>query len=154
MHDTRPGNKGNLNLLYGVVRRGIPWPLGSFENRRTFTSIDNLCFIVGGLLTRPVPGGIYHVGDDEAVSTNELVEIICEGLGRKARIWRLGRGPMEGLARLGTLLRLPLDSGRLAKLTEDYVVSNAKIKRALGVERLPVRARDGLLKTVKSFRPC
>ena len=75
-------------------------------------------------------------------------------LGRKARIWRLDRGLMEGVARLGTFLHLPLDSGRLAKLTEDYVVSNAKIKRALGVERLPVRARDGLLKTVKSFRPC
>lgn len=149
-----PGNKGNLNLLYGVVRRGIPWPLGAFENRRTFTSIDNLCFIVEGLLTRPVPGGIYHVGDDEPVSTNELIGIICEGLGRKARIWRLDRGLMEGVARLGTFLHLPLDSGRLAKLTEDYVVSNAKIKRALGVERLPVRARDGLLKTVKSFRPC
>ena len=38
-----PGNKGNLNLLYNVVRKGIPWPLGAFENRRSFTSIDNLC---------------------------------------------------------------------------------------------------------------
>ena len=28
-----PGNKGNLNLLYGVVSKGIPWPLGAFENR-------------------------------------------------------------------------------------------------------------------------
>ena len=36
-----PGNKGNLNLLYNVVRKGIPWPLGAFENRRSFTSIDN-----------------------------------------------------------------------------------------------------------------
>lgn len=38
-----PGNKGNLNLLYGVVKKGIPWPLSAFENKRTFTSIDNLC---------------------------------------------------------------------------------------------------------------
>ena len=37
-----PGNKGNLNLFYGVVSKGIPWPLGAFENRRSFTSIDNL----------------------------------------------------------------------------------------------------------------
>ena len=34
-----PGNKGNLNMLYGVVKKGIPWPLGAFENRRSFTSI-------------------------------------------------------------------------------------------------------------------
>ena len=49
-----PGNKGNLNLLYNVVRKGIPWPLGSFENRRSFTSIDNLCYVVEGLLTKEV----------------------------------------------------------------------------------------------------
>ena len=35
-----PGNKGNLNLLYHVVSKGIPWPLGSFENKRTFTEFD------------------------------------------------------------------------------------------------------------------
>lgn len=36
-----PGNKGNLNLLYNVVSKGIPWPLGAYENRRSFCSIDN-----------------------------------------------------------------------------------------------------------------
>ncbi|HHX67658.1 MAG TPA: NAD-dependent epimerase/dehydratase family protein, partial [Gallicola sp.] len=30
-----PGNKGNLNLLYNVVSKGIPWPLGAFDNRRS-----------------------------------------------------------------------------------------------------------------------
>ena len=34
------GNKGNLNLLYSVVKKGMPWPLGDFENRRTFVAID------------------------------------------------------------------------------------------------------------------
>ena len=42
-----PGNKGNLNLLYGVVSKGIPWPLGAFENRRSFTSIGNLQEVPG-----------------------------------------------------------------------------------------------------------
>jgi len=41
-----PGNKGNLNLLYNVVKKGIPWPLGAFDNRRTFTSVENICFAV------------------------------------------------------------------------------------------------------------
>ena len=45
-----PGNKGNLNLLYGVVKKGIPWPLGAYENRRTFTSVGNVCFAVSGVL--------------------------------------------------------------------------------------------------------
>ena len=146
-----PGNKGNLNLLYGVVKKGIPWPLGAFENKRTFTSIDNLCFAVNGLLTKDVPSGIYNMGDDEALSTNELIEIICSALGKKARIWRIPRGLMVGVAKIGGWLHLPLNPERLQKLTENYVSSNAKIKKALGVENMPVRAKDGLYKTIKAF---
>ena len=146
-----PGNKGNLNLLYNVVRKGIPWPLGAFENRRSFTSVDNLCYVLEGLLTKEVASGIYHIGDDEALSTNELIALMCEAMGRKPHIWKLNRRMMEGCAALGTLLHLPLNTERLRKLTENYVVSNEKIKSALGIERMPVRAADGIVKTIKSF---
>ena len=146
-----PGNKGNLNLLYGVVKKGIPWPLGAFENKRTFTSIDNLTYIIQGLLERDVESGIYNINDDEAVSTNELIEIICSAMDKKAHIWRIPRGLMEGVAKLGGTLHLPLNPERLQKLTENYVSSNAKIKKALGIDKLPVRAKDGLTMTIKSF---
>ena len=147
-----PGNKGNLNLLYGVVKKGIPWPLGAFENRRTFTSIENLNFVIEGLLTKDVPTGIYNMGDDEALSTNELIEEICKSLGKKAHIWKLPKGLMNGVAKIGGALHLPLDSERLRKLTENYISSNAKIKKALGVEKMPVDAREGLKVTLESFR--
>ena len=147
-----PGNKGNLNLLYNVVRKGIPWPLGAFENRRTFTSVENICFAVNGVLTKDVPSGIYNMGDDEALSTNELIEEICLSLGKKAHIWRLPKGMMNGVARVGGWLHLPLNPERLRKLTENYISSNAKIKKALGVERMPVDAREGLKVTLKSFK--
>ena len=146
-----PGNKGNLNLLYGVVSKGIPWPLGAFENRRSFTSIGNLQEVIKGLLTKDAPSGIYHMGDDEALSTNELIEVICSALGKKAHIWRIPRGLMNGAARLGDWLHLPLNSLRMQKLTENYVVSNAKIKAALGMRGMPVRAVDGLRGTIESF---
>ena len=147
-----PGNKGNLNLLYGVVKKGIPWPLGAFENRRTFTSIENICFAVNGVLTKDVPSGIYNMGDDEALSTNELIEEICKSLGKKAHIWRLPKGFMTGVAKLGGMLHLPLNPERLQKLTENYVSSNEKIKKALGVDKMPVDAREGLQKTLVSFQ--
>jgi nucleoside-diphosphate-sugar epimerase len=147
-----PGNKGNLNLLYGVVKKGIPWPLGAFENRRTFTSIENLCFVIDGLLTKDVPTGIYNMGDDESLSTNELIEEICKSLGKKAHIWKLPKGLMNGVAKIGGALHLPLDSERLRKLTENYISSNAKIKKALGVEKMPVDAREGLKVTLESFK--
>lgn len=147
-----PGNKGNLNLLYNVVRKGIPWPLGVFENRRTFTSVENICFAVNGVLTKEVPSGIYNMGDDEALSTNELIEEICASLGKKAHIWRLPKGLMNGVARVGGWLHLPLNPERLRKLTENYISSNEKIKKALGVERMPVDAREGLKRTLESFK--
>ena len=146
-----PGNKGNLNLLYNVVKKGIPWPLGDFENKRSFTSIDNLCYVVEGLLTKDVASGIYHMGDDEALSTNELIALMCGAMGKEPHIWKMNRKMMEGCAGLGTLLHLPLNTERLRKLTENYVVSNEKIKSALGIDRMPVRAADGIMKTIRSF---
>ena len=147
-----PGNKGNLNLLYNVVKKGIPWPLGAFENRRTFTSVENICFAVNGVLTKDVPSGIYNMGDDEALSTNELIEEICKSLGKKAHIWKLPKGLMNGVARVGGWLHLPLNPERLRKLSENYISSNEKIKKALGVERMPVDAREGLKVTLESFK--
>lgn len=147
-----PGNKGNLNLLYNVVKKGIPYPLGAFENKRTFTSIGNICFAVEGVLEKDVPSGIYNMGDDEALSTNELIEEICKSLGKKAHIWHLPKGMMNGLAKVGGLLHLPLNPDRLQKLTENNVSSNAKIKKALGVEKMPVDVREGLKVTLESFK--
>ena len=146
-----PGNKGNLNLLYKVVNAGFPWPLGAFENKRSFCSIQNVCFVVKQLLEQPVESGIYNLADDEALSTNTLVEIIADCLGNKAKIWKFGRTLMTFLAKFGDRLHLPLTTERLGKLTENYIVDNSKIKRALNIDKMPLSARDGLSYTIRSF---
>ena len=107
---------------------------------------------MNGVLTQDVPSGIYNMGDDEALSTTELIEEICKSLGKEAHIWKLPKGLMRGVAKVGGWLHLPLNPERLRKLTEDYVSSNAKIKTALGVEKMPVDARTGLQTTLKSFK--
>ena len=146
-----PGNKGNLNLLYNVVSKGIPWPLGAFDNRRTFTSIENICYAVNGLISKDIESGIYNIGDDEPLSTNELIETICSVLGKKARILHINKGFMTSVAKVCGMLHLPLNPERLRKLTENYVSSNAKIKNALGIDKMPVEARAGLKRTLESF---
>lgn len=148
-----PGNKGNLNLLYNVVKKGIPWPLGTYENRRSFCSIDNISYVVEQLISRKnIQSGIYHVGDDEALSTNELIQLISESIGKKSHILKLPKGLMNIMSEIGGILHLPLNKERLVKLTENYVVSNVKIKNALGIKRMPVSAREGLIKTFNSFQ--
>jgi nucleoside-diphosphate-sugar epimerase len=146
-----PGNRGNLNLLYKLVLKNIPWPLGAFENKRSFCSIDNLMFIFRELIEREdIPSGVYNVADDEPLSTNELIEFIAQSQNRNPKLWNISKKFIEGFASLGDKFHLPLNTERLHKLTSSYVVSNAKIKAAIG-KPLPVSSREGLLKTFKSF---
>ena len=146
-----PGNKGNLNLLYKIVSKGIPWPLGAFDNKRSFCSIDNLILIIKELIDRKdIPSGVYNVADDQVLSTNELISILASSQNRNAKIWKVSKGFIQFLAKVGDLLQLPLTTERLQKLTESYVVSNQKIKFVIGKD-FPVSAKNGLLKTFNSF---
>ena len=146
-----PGNKGNLNLLYQVVSKGIPWPLGAFDNKRSFMNIWNLSYIVEQFILQSPEPGIYHLADDEPVSTNELIRLIAQSKGKKEKIWNCNKSLIKNMARIGDFCHLPLNSDRLQKLTENYVVSNQKMKQALGITRLPVSAVEGLERTLRTF---
>lgn len=146
-----PGNKGNLNLLYKLISKKIPWPLGAFENRRSFCSINNLTFVIKELIEREeIPSGIYNVADDEPISTNELIDLIAKSLSKKPIVWKISKKIIKKIACLGDKLHLPLNTERLHKLTSSYIVSNAKISAAIG-KPLPLSSREGLLKTFNSF---
>lgn len=146
------GNKGNLNLLYQFVNKGLPWPLGAFKNRRSFCSIENACFVIQQILEREdVPSGIYNLADDAVISTNRLIELIAKSKNKNPKIYKISQKKIKSFAKLGDLLRLPLNSERLEKLTENFVVSNEKIVKAIG-KPLPISAEDGLMKTLNSFK--
>ena len=146
-----PGNKGNLNLLYRLVSKGIPWPLGAFENMRSFCSIDNLMFLLNELIEREdIPSGIYNVADDEPLSTNGLIGLIAQSQNRNPKIWNFSKKFITCVVSIGDKLHLTLNTERLQKLTSSYVVSNAKIKASIG-KPLPLSSREGLLRTFKSF---
>lgn len=148
-----PGNKGNLNLLYQFVEKGIPYPLAAFENKRSFLSIDNLNFLIFEILkNRNISSGIYNFADDESLSTNDLVKLIANVSRKKGQLWKISSGLISTAAKVGDVLKLPLNSERLKKLTENYLVTNQKIKNALGIENLPISAKKGLEKTIKSFK--
>ena len=147
-----PGNKGNLNLLFKLQQKGLPWPLGAFENKRSFCSIDNILFVVQQLIDKNIEPGIYQVADDEALSTNELIRLMALSQNKKAKIWSIPVKSIKTIARVGDFLHLPLNSERLKKLTESYLVSNQKIKNALGIDKMPCTAAAGLKKTFESFK--
>jgi nucleoside-diphosphate-sugar epimerase len=146
------GNKGNLNLLYKIVSKGFPWPLGLFENKRSFCSIDNLCFIITQIIKNEhIPSGVYNIADDEPISTNDLIKLIANSQDTKYRIWNIHPFLIKSISRLGDFLKLPLNTERLNKLTETFIVSNKKIIKAIN-KPLPLTAEDGLMKTLNSFK--
>jgi nucleoside-diphosphate-sugar epimerase len=140
-----PGNKGNLNLLYRFVRTGIPFPFGAFENQRSFLSIDNFISIVRHLLQKDVAPWVYHLADDGFLSTKELYELIATALGKRPRVLNIPKNWIQHVA--NTLGKKHL----INKLTEDMLVSNKRILSVLGVQ-LPVSLKEGIIKTIKSFR--
>lgn len=148
-----PGNKGNLNLLYNVVKKRIPYPLASFHNERSFLSIDNLNYLIKGILqNKNVQSGVYNFADDEVLSTNELVEIISSVLNKRNSSVAVPKTLIKAIGKFGDFIKFPLNSESIQKLTENYKVSNQKIKNSLGIEKLPLSARSGLQKTIKSFQ--
>jgi nucleoside-diphosphate-sugar epimerase len=146
-----PGNKGNLNLLYKIVSKGIPWPLSAFDNKRSFCSIENLCFVIKELIERKdIPSGVYNVADDEPLSTNQIISLIGEAQNKKVYLLNVPKKIIQYIAIFGNKFGLPLNSERLQKLTENFIVSNKKIIGVLG-KPLPIDSKLGIKKTFQSF---
>ena len=146
-----PGNKGNLNLLFKIIKKGIPWPLGAFNNYRSFCSIENLCFVIKEIIDREdFPTGTYNIADNDPISTNELIRIIAFSVNKKQLILKIPKFIIVTLSKIGDFFNLSFNSERLSKLTENYLVSNKKILKALK-KNLPVSSKEGLIFTIQSM---
>ena len=146
-----PGNKGNLNFLYKFVSKGYPWPLAGFDNSRSFCSIENLIFVIKELIQRnDITSGTYQIADDTPLSTNKIIDLIKQSTGSKTLLIKIPRMIILALAKIGDYFNLPFNSDRFIKLTENYIVSNKKLKLALG-KSLPVESSVGMLETLNSF---
>lgn len=146
-----PNNKGNLNVLYSFVAKGIPYPFGKYQNKRSFVSVDNLCFIIHELLVnKTIESGVFNIADDTPLSTSDLVSLIGNTINKPAKILNIPKPFVITLAKIGDFIPLPVNSEKLEKLTENYQVSNLKIKNAIQKE-LPLSTKGGLRKTIASF---
>ena len=122
-----PGVKGNFLRLIQVVQRGIPLPLASVHNRRSVIFLGNLVEVVISCMTHPqAKGKTYLVGDDEQLSTAELISRTARALGKSARLWPF---PVELLRYAAMLLG---KSAEADKLLNSLLVDSSKIRSELG----------------------
>jgi len=149
-----PGDKGNLALLYKLISKGIPYPLASFNNNRSFIGIDNFNFFIKAIInnSKKMESGIYHIADDESISTNEIISVIKKIEKKNTLNLSFPRFIVVGMAKIGDFIPIPLNSIRLKKLTGDLTVSNKKLKSALEINQLPLSAEEGIIKTINSFK--
>jgi nucleoside-diphosphate-sugar epimerase len=145
-----PYSKGNLNLLFNMVKSGIPYPLGAYDNNKSFLSVENLCYVIYYLFVSDFRSGIYHIADDDFISTRRVVELIYSVLNKKPKIYSIPKPIVRNLAKMGDRFRILINTERLSKLTQNFIVSNTKIKNELSLE-LPVKTEEGLLKTFKHY---
>ncbi|WP_347218042.1 NAD-dependent epimerase/dehydratase family protein [Chryseobacterium sp.] len=148
-----PGDKGNLGLLYKIISKGIPYPLESFDNRRSFLSIDNFNFYITEIIKNKdrIASGIYNICDDDPVSTKSIIKIIKKVTNKNTISLPVPRYLIMGIAKIGDIIPIPINTKRLKKMTDSLLVTNEKIKKTLLITSLPVSAEEGIEKTIKSF---
>ena len=76
-----PGVRANFASLIGIINGGIPLPLGSIHNKRSFVSIDNLVDCIATVLqSSNAAGQTFLVSDGHDLSTPELIRSIASAL--------------------------------------------------------------------------
>ena len=118
-----PGVGGNFRRLIKIVDKRLPVPLAGVKNRRTMVSIWNLADLINYLLTSESPRTqLILAGDNECLSTPELIRAIGRGLNKPARLLWF---PVSVLGFLGRLLGKGAEIDRLVGSLEVEVGSTA-----------------------------
>jgi nucleoside-diphosphate-sugar epimerase len=82
-----PDAPGNLGRLLSMLKTGVPMPLASIRNRRSYIGQHNLCdFLIHCAQSQQAEGETFLVADEPAVSTPELIRLLGEVSGRKVRL--------------------------------------------------------------------
>ena len=87
-----PRAKANIAALAAAVRRGIPLPLASIDNRRSVLGVGNLASALDALLASEGDARratTYFVADAQAVSTSALVEAMARAMRVTPRLFAL-----------------------------------------------------------------
>lgn len=133
-----PNVKGNFRTMLDWLRRGLPLPMASLDNRRSLVGVDNLCDLILTCLSHPQAANeTFMISDGRDLSTAELLRMAGEAMGRPARLWPC---PTLLLKSAATLVGKP---GIARRLCDDLQVDIGKTRRVLGWQP-PFSLEEGL----------
>jgi nucleoside-diphosphate-sugar epimerase len=134
---------GNFSRLIKLVDSGIPLPLGSVNNRRSFVYVDNLVDAIVHCIEHPAAvGQTFLVSDGQDVSTPGFIRLIAHSMGREPRLIPF---PPRLLKTMGRLLG---KESEIDRLIGSLVLDISKIRRELDWTP-PCTMEQGLRKAVE-----
>jgi nucleoside-diphosphate-sugar epimerase len=141
-----PGVKANFATMMDWVNRGIPLPLGSVNNKRSFVFVGNLADLIIVSAVHPKAAGqVFLVSDGEDISTTDLFKKMAQALGRPSWMMPLPTPLLNlGAAMIG-------QRAITSRLTDSLQVDVTKTRELLGWE--PRKSvSEGLQQTARSFQ--
>lgn len=140
-----PGVRANFLAMMRWLNKGIPLPLRAVRNKRTLLALANLVDLIITCISHPAAGNqTFLAGDEEDLSTPELLHRMGLALGRPARIFSM---PISLLKVFATLVG---KRAMIQRLCYSLQVDITKAGTLLGWRPL-ASVDDELLKTAKHF---
>jgi len=122
-----PGVRANFLRLLDFVKRRVPLPLASVNNRRSLIYVSNLADAILACAMHPSAAGqTYLVSDTEAVSTPELIDRIAGLMGLRSRTFACPTGLLSLAGKLTGR------TGEVERLLGSLVVNGARIQSDTG----------------------
>lgn len=133
-----PKAPGNFGSLVNWINKGIPLPLGAIHNQRTLVALDNLVDLIITCIDHPAAANqVFLAGDDEDISTTELLRGVARAMGTTPRLIPVSTGLlMAGATMLGK-------RAVAQRLLGSLQVDIAKAQERLGW-RPPLSVEEGL----------
>lgn len=140
-----PGVKANFASMLRAVKNGLPLPLGSIHNKRSFVYVGNLVSLILLCIKHPAAANqVFLVSDGQDLSTTELLHFCANAFSRKARLIPVSQKLIMVIASI-------LGKSDLAqRLCGTLQVDISKAKGLLGWQPI-ITVSDGLKATTKSL---
>jgi UDP-glucose 4-epimerase len=140
-----PGNRGNFPRLMRWVHSGVPIPLASVRNARSYMYVGNLADAAANCAAHPgAANRMFLVADGADWSTPAMVRLIGEAMARPARLWPMPVAALRGIGRLAGKAR------EVGSLTDSLRIDSSLLRTRTAWSP-PYGTAEGVAQTVRWF---
>lgn len=143
--------KSKLHNTFSYCKK-FPWFYGALNAKHSFCNIDNLTEIVYQITeNQSVASGVYNVADDEAIGSIQFVNWMSEVLEKKTTIYKVPKGVLNLLAKLGNVFKWEFNTKKLFEKSHSRIVNCDKLKSELHLSKMPLDTEQAVLKTIEYY---